>query len=222
MAEPNCLHVVDIAGERLELLGERAVHWPRRRRLLVADLHLGKADLFRRAGIGLPRGGTSRDLQRLSALLDQTAACELWILGDMLHGAAFPAQWRTRWEAWRISHPGLRIAVLSGNHDRALACAGLDIELLGDSIDEPPFAWRHAPESHADLFVVCGHLHPQIRLPGMERRLPAFWLRERMLVLPAFSLMTGGSKPRLQPGDQLITCVDGEVVALPQVMADIA
>ncbi|HXH01105.1 MAG TPA: hypothetical protein VNI56_02790, partial [Xanthomonadaceae bacterium] len=67
-AESRCLHVVDIAGERFELLGERALHWPRRQRLLIADLHLGKADLFRRAGIGLPRGGTSRDLQRLSAL----------------------------------------------------------------------------------------------------------------------------------------------------------
>ena len=99
---------------------------------------------------------------------------------------------------------------------------GERFERLGDSIDEPPFAWRHAPQPHEDLFVVCGHLHPQIRLPGLDRRLPAFWLRERMLVLPAFSLMTGGTTPRLQPGDQLITCVDGEVVALPRVRADIA
>jgi len=72
------------------------------------------------------------------------------------------------------------------------------------------------------VFRRRGHRHPQIRLPGLERRLPAFWLRERMLVLPAFSLMTGGTTPRLQPGDQLITCVDGEVVALPRVLADIA
>ncbi|MEE7560223.1 phosphoesterase, partial [Xanthomonas sp. Kuri4-2] len=47
-----------LAGETVELLGDRALYRPARRALLIADLHLGKADVFRRAGIGLPAGGT--------------------------------------------------------------------------------------------------------------------------------------------------------------------
>ena len=48
------------AGESLVLLGERALYWPTRQALLIADLHLGKADVFRRAGIALPSGGTGK------------------------------------------------------------------------------------------------------------------------------------------------------------------
>ena len=42
---------VELASERLELLGERAVWWPARRTMLLADAHLGKAGHFRKAGI---------------------------------------------------------------------------------------------------------------------------------------------------------------------------
>ena len=59
---------ITLAGESVHLLGARALYWPARDALLIADLHLGKADLFRRSGIGLPSGGTSDDLQRLGAV----------------------------------------------------------------------------------------------------------------------------------------------------------
>ena len=77
-----------LGGEPVRLLADRALYWPARRRLLLADLHLGKADVFRAAGIALPRGGTGHDLARLSALVDATHAASVWILGDVLHGRA--------------------------------------------------------------------------------------------------------------------------------------
>ena len=40
---------VSLGGEDVVLLGGRALYWPARARLLLADLHLGKADAFRRA-----------------------------------------------------------------------------------------------------------------------------------------------------------------------------
>jgi uncharacterized protein len=39
-----------LAGEPVTLAGARALYWPARQALLIADLHLGKADVFRRAG----------------------------------------------------------------------------------------------------------------------------------------------------------------------------
>jgi len=205
----------EIAGERLRLLGDRALHWPARDRLLVADLHLGKADVFRHAGIGLPSGGTAHDLARLDALLEATAATELWILGDVLHGAALASRWRQGWETWRRSHQGLRIVALAGNHDRALAQAGLGIELAGTLVEDAPFALRHEPHPHPVLHVLCGHVHPLAQLAGMRRRWPAFWLRERMTLLPAFSQFTAGVAPALAGGEQLVACVEGEAIALP-------
>ena len=59
-----------IAGQPMRLLGDRALYWPARQRLMIADLHLGKGDVFRRAGISLPAGGTSDDLSRLERLVD--------------------------------------------------------------------------------------------------------------------------------------------------------
>ncbi|MEO6364925.1 MAG: metallophosphoesterase, partial [Luteimonas sp.] len=139
---------IEIAGETVELHGDRALYWPRMQRLLISDLHLGKADVFRRAGIGLPRGGTTHDLQRLSALIERTRSRAVWILGDVLHGAAPDAAWRAPWESWRDRHRDVHVAALSGNHDRALGTAGLDVELLGSGVDEGAFALRHEPQAH--------------------------------------------------------------------------
>nr|CCP41218.1 hypothetical protein BN444_02942 [Xanthomonas translucens pv. translucens DSM 18974] len=110
------------------------------------------------------------------------------------------------------------MAAIAGNHDRALAGAGLDIAPLGAQVEDGPFALRHDPAPHAQLHVLCGHLHPLAKLPGMRQRWPAFWLRERMTVLPAFSQFTAGVVPVLEAGERLVACVEGAVLALPVAM----
>ncbi|MET0288202.1 MAG: ligase-associated DNA damage response endonuclease PdeM [Pseudoxanthomonas sp.] len=207
---------LDIAGEPMRALGDRALYWPARRRLLIADLHLGKGDVFRRAGISLPSGGTLHDLRRLDALIFQTQAQSLWILGDVLHGPAPDAAWRAQLQQWRQGQ-SLEIAALAGNHDRALVRADLGMALLPDQVEDGPFLLRHEPAPHASLHVLCGHVHPQFKPPGTTRRWPAFWNRPGMTVLPAFSQFTAGVTPALAPGEQLIACVEGEAIALPVV-----
>jgi hypothetical protein len=49
----------------------------------------------------------------------------------------------------------------------------------------------------------------------MRRRWPAFWMRERMTLLPAFSQFTAGVVPALSAGEQLVACVEGEAIPLP-------
>ncbi len=208
-------HYVDLASEPVELLGDRALYWPARKRLLIADLHLGKADVFRRAGIGLPAGGTSHDLLRLSELLQRTSASELWILGDILHGAAPAAAWRGQWDSWREKHATVRLVGIAGNHDRALASTPLGLELVDDCVEDGAFALRHDPLPHPRLHVICGHLHPLAAMPGMRRRWPAFWLRRGLTVLPAFSYFTAGVVAVPAAGEQLVACVEGEAIALP-------
>jgi DNA ligase-associated metallophosphoesterase len=206
---------ITLAGETVHLLGARAMYWPARHGLLIADLHLGKADLFRRAGIGLPRGGTQDDLEQLGRLLQQHDVRQLWILGDVLPGAAHRAAWYRQWQGWREQHPDLWIGALEGNHDRVLPKADLGIELLGERVQEGPFLLRHAPQPHPGLHVLCGHLHPLARLPGMQRRWPAFWLRERLTILPAFSRFTAGIAPVMDAGERLVACVEDQAIALP-------
>lgn len=200
----------EIAGEAVHLLASRALYWVRERRLFLSDLHLGKADVFRRAGIGLPRGGTADDLGRLGDAIAMTAAREVWILGDVVHGAVHESAWRRDWLAWRESQPGVAVAALVGNHDRALAGAGLGVHLLGEAYDAGPFALRHEPTVVPGLHVLSGHLHPCIGVPGLgARRWPVFWLQPETTVLPAFSEFTGGCQVDASGRDGIVLCAAG-------------
>lgn len=204
---------VRLGGEPVHLLADRALYWPARRRLLLADLHLGKADTFRAAGIALPRGGTALDLARISTLVAATGAEAVWVLGDMLHGRTDLSSWRAAWIDFRDRHPGLSIAVVDGNHDRALQQAGLDIERLGDAVHDGPFVLRHAPGRDPRGHVLCGHLHPVLKLPGQPRT-QAFWLQASCTVLPAFSAFTGGQPVRLHPTETAVLCNGHALLAI--------
>lgn len=202
---------MDIAGEPMELLADRALYWPRRRRLLLADLHLGKGDTFRAAGIPVPSGGTAHDLRRIDALLRATGARALWILGDFLHArrhAAVDAAWR----ALRDAHAQVDVGVVPGNHDRAFDAAAAGVDVIAEDTCETPFVFRHAPTEHeeANGHVICGHVHPVLRLPGAGRH-PVFWLQPRMTVLPAFSAFTGGYAVRREHGVGIVAC-DGRSI----------
>lgn len=190
---------------QLELLADRAVYWPARRLLLVADLHLGKGDVFRRHGIAVPRGGTGQDLVRLEALVALTGATRLMLLGDVVHGPIHAAHWQAQWRHWRQRHAALRVQAVRGNHDRALDRAALGIELLGDGIDEAGMWLCHEPVSDGRP-AMCGHVHPVVRLPGLVRALPAFHCQNAQLILPAFGAFTGGWRVRPGGGAVLVVC----------------
>lgn len=204
-----------LAGEPVVLLGERALFWPARSRLVIADLHLGKSHVFRRAGIAVPGGGTEEDLHRLTRLIAATAACELWVVGDVLHGPSSQAAWRDAWMQWRGEHAGVDVAVLAGNHDRALEGAALGMRELGEAREDGPFLFRHLPTADPQgRHVIAGHVHPTTRVPGVPRNWPAFWLRPGMTVLPAFSAFTGGHAVTQELGGALVACVEGAALPL--------
>jgi len=216
----GALNIV-LAGEAVVLLGERALFWPARSRLIIADLHLGKSHVFRRAGIAVPRGATQEDLQRVAALVLATAARELWVVGDVLHGPASQAAWRDAWLQWRQAHAALDVAVLAGNHDRALDGAALGMRELGEAQADGPFLFRHLPQPDAQgRHVIAGHVHPKTRIPGVPRSWPAFWMRPGITVLPAFSDFTGGHAVGWEPGAGLVACVEGAAVPLGPVPPD--
>lgn len=201
---------VEFSGAQVELLADRALHWPSKRRLVIADLHLGKDAVFRQAGIAVPTGTTGSDLDRLSRLLQATGAAECWVLGDFLHGPE-DASNRAAWQRFTDAHAGIAFCILPGNHDRVLR--GRD-GLLADPTDDPPLRFTHDAPPCAGAFVVRGHVHPVVKLRGITRT-PAFWIEPGRCTLPAFSDFTGGARIAPRPGDTLVLC-DGEaLVVLP-------
>ena len=60
---------VELAGEELWLLAEKAIYWPRHTTLLIADAHFGKSAAYRQLGQPVPVGTTQANLGVLDTLL---------------------------------------------------------------------------------------------------------------------------------------------------------
>ena len=203
-----------LACEPVTLLADRALFWPARQRLIVADLHLGKGTVLRRAGIAVPSGGTRSDLARLASLLDTTRAASLWILGDFLHGARSEGS-DAAWQQFREVHTKVAMAVVPGNHDRALDAGTAGLELIPNGTCDGPFVFHHAPTEpgRAPAYTLCGHLHPVLKLPAMNAH-PLFWIGDRCTVLPAFSLFTGGLRVEHRQARGSVLCNGQDLLKL--------
>ena len=188
---------IELAGETVLLLAEKALYWPRARMLVVADIHFGKAASFRALGVPVPRGTTTDNLGRLDALMALHAVDELMFLGDFLHArAAHASATVAAMLAWRQRHPGLGLVLVRGNHDRH---AGDPAVALGMRVvDEPhrvgPFAFCHHPDVASDGYVLAGHVHPVFVLATRvdALRLPCFLAGPQRMILPSFGAFTGG------------------------------
>jgi DNA ligase-associated metallophosphoesterase len=184
------------AAHMLQLLPQRALWWASEKTLLVADVHLGKGATFRALGQPLPRGGSSGDLQRLSALVAQLQAQRLVVLGDFWHSRqGFTPTLFHALQQWRRKHEQLQMLLVRGNHDRAISKGSIPASLGIELVDEPfPLASSlyacHAPllqvpglppsggngtsnksparvsANAPEAFYLAGHLHPAVRLMG--------------------------------------------------------
>jgi DNA ligase-associated metallophosphoesterase len=211
--------LLDLAGEQLRLLPERAVFWPSACALVVADLHWGKAAAFRAAGIPIPGGATRRDLERLDSALARTGARRLVVLGDLFHARAGRVATRTLAELrrWRGQREALEIQLVRGNHDRHAGDppADLRVNCLDAPAFLPPFVLRHEPVVSDAGYTLAGHVHPGIVLAGrglFRERLPCFVVGARMAVLPAFGSFTGLGMVAPEEGERVFVVADDEVV----------
>jgi DNA ligase-associated metallophosphoesterase len=180
-------------GERLELLAGRAVWDPARATLLLADLHLGKAESFQAQGIPLPSDGDATTLNALLELAAQRRPERVVVLGDLIHSRlGLTGELRAKLAALP-ELLGCPLRLIGGNHERGSWIAGLSQEpsqALG------PWWLSHEPEPHAGHLNLCGHLHPVALLGGNGDRLRlscfSYCPRSERLALPAFGALTGG------------------------------
>jgi DNA ligase-associated metallophosphoesterase len=209
------------AGEKLELLGEKALFWPREETLIIADPHFGKPSAFRNAGIPVPTGTTVSDLNRLDSILDGTAARRLVVLGDFFHHHTGQCDHTMGiLSDWRESRAALDILIVMGNHDRSSLPppAAWHVDYQCHPVVDAPFMFCHEPCRKEGTFVLSGHIHPSITLHdpvGPAMRLPCFLFSEDYALLPAFGGFTGTAKVKPIPGDQVFAVADGSVFEIP-------
>ena len=209
---------LQVAGEMLELHSERALHWRRARCLLVADVHLGKGAVLRRAGVSVPTGQTATDLARLDVLIEHYQPQRLIVLGDLVHGdATAQAPWLRQVGEWRRRHEREQMTLVAGNHDRHFDARALGFDLAGDALELPPFTLLHAPAKRPDRYVLAGHVHPGIIVrDGWRRhRLPAFRFTGDCGLLPAFGTLTGLHDAPAIADERIVAVSPGGLIPLP-------
>jgi DNA ligase-associated metallophosphoesterase len=212
---------LEIAGEELIAHPERALIWPAAQTAFIADLHLGKGEIFRRSGIPIPEGSTLTDLARIASLIVEFDLQRIVLLGDFLHGPSSGASTHAKmFREWRTMRDSLEFIVVAGNHDRRAAGRELvdAVDWQTEGYELGPFACCHHPCEVESRFVLSGHLHPVVFLHGSHRerlRMPVLWLQSHCAVLPSFGSFTGGALIEPSQGDRLYAMAAGRVWKLP-------
>lgn len=208
---------VEVRNERMELFPQKALYWPRHQALLVADLHLGKVNHFRKSGIPVPQGANDQNLENLLQLIHLTRPARIICLGDLFH-----SHYNPEWEVFgelvaHFAHISFELVI--GNHD---VMSELQYERKGirvfDSLQLGPFLFSHHPEENSgDFYNMAGHIHPGIGLRGKGRQamtLPCFYFGSKNALLPAFGLFTGLARINPRKDDRIFVIAENKVLPL--------
>ena len=186
---------IEIRNEKFTLLSQKAVLWKSKSILFLSDLHLGKAQHFRKEGIGIPEAIGEEDYTRLYKLFSDYPTDHVYFLGDLFH-SEYNREWSRVKEM--ISHfSPTQFHLVIGNHD-ILSSEDYDssgIHIVGKTHQINSIKFTHEPpEKEYSEYIFCGHIHPGVSIKGRGRqylRLPCFYFTENFMILPAFGTFTG-------------------------------
>ena len=205
----------------MQLLSEKALFLSGERILVVADLHFGKINHFRQAGMPVPQAANLKNAETLIDLVNATSPRRVIFLGDLFH-----SHYNEEWEVLGqivLNFPGCSFELVRGNHDilgnqqyERKGISVVDHLAVGDWIltHEP----MQAEEIPIGKINMAGHLHPGARLEGRGRQgitLPCFWFSKNQIILPAFGSFTGLAIIRPGVSDQVYVIFENGVMEVP-------
>ena len=215
----RCAVKIYIRENTFRLLPQKAILWEEENILLISDLHIGKVQHFRKAGIALPPKAIMENFNRLDELMQETKPSLVLFTGDLFHSHR-NAEWETFCE-WRKRHEHLPMELVLGNHDRFIKndCEGIGLTMHENEYIKGPFTFAHHPKNtfEKNEYVICGHIHPVITLTGKARQqlsIPCFYFGAQQAILPSFGYFTGGLAIEPQEGDEVVAIVEGKLVKI--------
>jgi len=207
---------MEILGERLKLYPQKAVFWPGKDILFIADLHVGKINHFRRSGIPLPVKANDRNIELLIELIQAAKPKRVICLGDLFH-----SHYNPEWEVFGelVKHfKGVSFELVLGNHDimSDLQYARKGIVVHNELVIDD-FIFTHHPleEAHETKYNMAGHIHPGVYLRGKARQamtLPCFYFGKHLALLPAFGMFTGLARIQPKKEDRVFAIVEDKVI----------
>lgn len=213
--------ITRIEDREVEFLPERAAFLPAARALVVADLHVGKSESYRRFGVPAPEGIDEELLVRLSRAAMRAGAKVIVVVGDLTHSADGIGEAELARFAEFRERCALPIRLVEGNHDRGVRTLPPEwcVDRVGEAFELAGVRFRHEPVERAAVdgaWTISGHLHPVLSVAKGTRSVeaPAFVVdrARRSLVLPAFSKFARGVRLEPGPGIELFAVAEGTVV----------
>ena len=208
---------INIFGEDLTLLVDKAIYWESAKILMIADLHMGKINHFRKAGIPVPLKANESNIESLLLIIQRTKPLRVIFLGDLFH-----SHYNQEWEQLRElikSFPEITFELVVGNHDilSTIQYERSNIRMHFETLDISPFVLSHHPlENIAEaMYNLSGHIHPGIQLLGKGKQamtLPCFYFGAQQGILPAFGSFTGLARLRPKKNDQIYVIADNTII----------
>lgn len=178
------------------LLNEKALYRASDATLIIADLHLGKTQHFRKHGLYLPQKSAEKDYERLHVLIQSFNPRRIILLGDLFH-SSFNHEWNLFCDFVR-KHKHIEFLLVLGNHDILEEKHYTDIcsRIYVNVLEEEEVIFSHQPlkKIPKEQFCIAGHIHPGVVLHGKGKqhvKLPCFYQSGNQLILPAFGSLTG-------------------------------
>ena len=208
-----------LRGEQLLLLPEKAIYWPTREMILIADLHLGKVGHFRKSGIPIPQKAERSTIDRLESIIFHYVPEKVVFLGDLFH-SEYNADWLGLNNLME-RYPDTSYFLVEGNHDilKDYNYQESRLQLIREQVEVGPFVLSHEPieEVIEGKYNLCGHLHPAVRLEGSARqymRLSCFYFGDNTGILPAFGSFTGCAVIKPLKNEKVFVIADDKVIAV--------
>lgn len=190
--------------------------WPEEDTLIVSDLHLEQGVSLARRGLHVPPFDTRATLSELKALLSETQAKRLVLLGDSFHAPdAHAILDEDSCASLRNVTSTVETIWICGNHDPdppdGLGGQAVTELTLGSIV------LRHIPSPVPHGCVeISGHLHPGASVVSRGRRTHAkcFVTDQRRLIMPAFGAYTGALSVASRAYDGLFDEPEAQVFML--------
>ncbi len=206
--------------EKVALLTQKALWFKKRKLVIVADLHFGKINHFRKSGIPVPAKANDKNTELLINLLNQTKPDRIIFLGDLFH-----SHYNEEWEVVgqiRKHFSACSFELVLGNHDilSELQYERHSMMVYPNELMIGDFVLTHEPMNTVPngLYNLSGHLHPGVQLKGMGKQsitLPCFYFGKDQGILPAFGSFTGLARVNPKKEERIFVIAEDKIIAYP-------
>lgn len=211
---------VAVGGEELTLLAERAAFFRNLGALVISDLHMGKINHFRKAGVAVPEAANKANTESLIKIIMECKPDRVIFIGDLFH-SHYNAEWEVLGQV--IKHfSTCSFELVPGNHDILSPAQYTKHNIILHPIEfalTSSIMLVHEPARRLaeGKYYLSGHIHPAVALSGKGRQsvtLPCYWFGVQQGFLPAFGVFTGFARVKPEPGDRVFAIVNGKVLPI--------